>query len=99
MYSSDKLSALEGHLKNFLKNIYRTAMSSPIEQAKTTGVNFDYLAKLWCIYLLIFYYICLEILEKYENQRYWKMVKMVVLRYEKLRVNIFNQMALDYFSF
>jgi hypothetical protein len=30
-----------------LKNIYRTAMTSPIEQAKTTGINFDLFSKLW----------------------------------------------------
>jgi hypothetical protein len=46
LFSGDKLTALEGHLKNFLKNIYRTAMTSPIEQAKTTGIKLDYLAKL-----------------------------------------------------
>jgi hypothetical protein len=46
LYSADKLAALEGHLKKFLKNIYRTAMTSPIEQAKTTGIKLDYLSKL-----------------------------------------------------
>jgi hypothetical protein len=46
LYTADKLTALEGHLKNFLRNIYRTAMTSPIEQAKTTGLKLDYLSKL-----------------------------------------------------
>lgn len=44
LYSAQKLNELEAHLKNFLKNIYRTAITSPIEQAKNTGVNFDYLS-------------------------------------------------------
>lgn len=30
LVSVDKLNELEAHLKNFLKNIYRTAITSPI---------------------------------------------------------------------
>lgn len=46
LYSAEKLNQLEVHLKNFLKNIYRTAITSPIEQAKTTGINFDFFPKI-----------------------------------------------------
>ena len=46
LYSAEKLNELEALLKNYLKNIYRTAITSPIEQAKNTGITFDYLAKL-----------------------------------------------------
>lgn len=44
--SPEKLNELEALLKNYLKNIYRTAITSPIQQAKNTGVTFDYLPKL-----------------------------------------------------
>ena len=44
--NSEKLSELETHLKNFMKNIYYSAIASPVEMAKNTGVNIDYLSKL-----------------------------------------------------
>jgi hypothetical protein len=44
LFSAEKLAELETHLKNFLRNIYRSAVTSPIEQAKTTGINLDYLS-------------------------------------------------------
>lgn len=47
------MNELEVHLKNFLKNIYRTAMTSPIEQAKNTGINFDITPKMWYFHDLL----------------------------------------------
>ena len=44
--TTDKLSELESHLKNFLKNIYHSAVASPVELAKNTGVSIDYFSKL-----------------------------------------------------
>ena len=42
----EKLSEIESHLKNFLKNIHRSAVANPVELAKNTGVNIDYFSKL-----------------------------------------------------
>ena len=44
--SVEKLGELETHLKNFLKNIYHSALASPVELAKNTGVNLNYLSRL-----------------------------------------------------